>query len=276
MEADSDSVRLARLYDRLSRWARFRNRLAPGSRSHSLSMHKVLIPSVDDLAFEAARLPPEPHVLDAGCGLGGTVFRWYEKAGGTYEGITLSPVQADMATVEARRRGISSSCRFRCRSYDEPLAGSYDAVVAIESLIHSRDFSRTVGHLSRLLKPGGRLVMVDDVLADDGDSASGSGLNLLKSSWHLTAVPSEKTVRMAFALSSLTLVQETDLTRKIRWVKPRLVLLIVGFLRAFQHLAPVRWMGEVERAYRGGVVLQRMYQEGKTRYKLFVGEKGNR
>src|SRR5439155_1164148 len=75
------------------------------------------------------------HVLDAGCGFGGTVFHWRARVGGRYEGLTLSRVQLDVARREARRRGVDDVCSFHLRSYDEHLAPEFDVVVAIESLI---------------------------------------------------------------------------------------------------------------------------------------------
>ncbi|MFQ6615638.1 MAG: SAM-dependent methyltransferase [Fidelibacterota bacterium] len=273
-QADSDGLQLTRLYSRLSRWTRLKSRLTPGNRSTSLLMHKTVSPSVDDLTFEAANLPSDPRVLDAGCGLGGTVFRWHEKGGGTYDGITLSPAEVEAANREARRRGLSSYVRFSCRSYDEPLGEGYDAVVAIESLIHSKDLPHSVDLLSRVLKPGGRLVMVDDVLRDDGDPVARPSLIRLKGFWYLTDVPSEGNVRMAFRSSGLNLVEETDLTGDIRWSSSRFLSLAEGLLKVVQFSVPVGWIREVVRAYRGGMALRRLYDEGRARYKLFVGEKG--
>lgn len=239
-------------------------------------MHKTLNPPVDDLALQAANLPPDPRVLDAGCGLGGTVFRWYEKVGGTYEGITLSQVEVDMASREARRRGLSSQCRFFRRSYDEPPAGSYDAVVAIESLIHSENIFRTVEHLCGVLRPGGRLVMVDDVVRDGDNGVPGDTLDGLRKFWHLTAIPSEETVREAFSLNGLNLVEETDLTTRIQLDHSRYLSMKDVMIGMIQLVLPVGWVRGVGTAYRGGVALQRLYGEGKARYKMFVGEKGRR
>ena len=90
------------LYDWLSRFNLLSNRVMFGSTTADLTMHKTLrIPDeciekyrganqrlyIVDLALEAANLPHHPEVLDAGCGFGGTVFRWQERVGGTYDGL---------------------------------------------------------------------------------------------------------------------------------------------------------------------------------------------
>src|SRR5258708_10839256 len=121
---------------------------------------------INDRALEAASLPPEPRVLDAGCGFGGTVFRWHLQTGGTFDGLTLSRVQWKLACREARRRGLESNCRFHLRRYYDPIAECYEAVVSIESLIHSQSFPDTLRNLAQALKPQGKLVLVEDIPLD--------------------------------------------------------------------------------------------------------------
>lgn len=141
-------------YDWLSRYVQLSNWLSYRDRFAAFTMHKRLcVPTqaggaggrtagleyVNDRLLEVADvagLPPEPRVLDAGCGFGGTVFHWQRRIGGRYDGLTLSRVQLGVARREARRRGIEASCRFHLQSYDAALERDFDAVVAIESLIH--------------------------------------------------------------------------------------------------------------------------------------------
>src|SRR5918995_5146884 len=93
--------RVGELYDWLSRYTRLRNALRLRERDGSLTMHKALrLPAdesrayparfaalyIDDAALAAAALPPHPRVLDAGCGFGGTIFRWHQRVGGQYDG----------------------------------------------------------------------------------------------------------------------------------------------------------------------------------------------
>jgi cyclopropane fatty-acyl-phospholipid synthase-like methyltransferase len=115
-------------------------------------------------------------VIDAGCGLGGTVFYLRSRLGGRYDGITLSPSQRDRAERAARRLGVADSCRFHVFSFDDDLGAiapdGADLIVAIESLAHSPDVSRTIANLTRALRPGGRLAVVEDVPAAGTRSAS--------------------------------------------------------------------------------------------------------
>ncbi len=170
---------IAAYYDWLSRYVRVL-RLVGGARGDErFAMRKALsVPDApqgqaadvhyaDEAILAAVMLPPHPRVLDAGCGMGATIFRWHEHLGGTYRGLTLSEVQRRAASREAERRGIAAACRFELCSYDAPPSGPYDAVVAIESLIHSRDIVATIGALAPILAPGGIVAIVDDMPEPD-------------------------------------------------------------------------------------------------------------
>ena len=51
-------------------------------------------------------------------------------------------------------------------SYDAPLPGRYNAIIGIESLIHTADPAATIGNLAASLDSGGCLVIVDDMPAE--------------------------------------------------------------------------------------------------------------
>ena len=84
-------------------------------------MHKTLAAPDDDskaagLSYVNERLlhlvapRADDRILDAGCGFGGTIFHWQARAGGTYDGLTLSRVQLDAARREAQRRALGDVC----------------------------------------------------------------------------------------------------------------------------------------------------------------------
>ncbi|MEE9167064.1 MAG: methyltransferase domain-containing protein [Candidatus Neomarinimicrobiota bacterium] len=279
---------IGRMYDRLTRFTLLTNLVRSGDLYAGFGMHKILRPLRDflqgggktsrltyleDLALSLVDLPPDPTVLDAGCGFGGTIFRWHEQVGGEYDGITLSPVQVSIARREARRRGIDSSCRFYLRDFDDPLRSQYDAVIAIESLIHSPNFERTIGSITGELKPGGYLVAVDDVQADGGETGSHGDVDALKQYWQLSEIPSEKEYRRAFDENDLRLVHEFDLSEQIEFTGPRLVSIIDAICRFLHATVPVLSVRSVLSAQLGGFALQRLYGRKFMHYKLFVGEK---
>jgi SAM-dependent methyltransferase len=211
-------------------------------------------------------------VVDAGCGLGGTIFFLHRSLGGEYDGLTLSAVQRDRAAAEARRRGVAAACRFHVRNYDEGLDGiapsGADAVLAVESLAHSPDPGRSVAALARGLRPGGRLAVVDDMPVphlpdDDPDLAA------FRAGWQCPVVARRAELVGAFRAGGLTVEHDEDLT-------PRVVLrgaaALERLVRANRGIR--RWAGGgaslVLDALHGGLMLERLYRRGVMEYRLIV------
>jgi SAM-dependent methyltransferase len=275
-------------YDWLSRYVQFSNWLSYRDRFAAFTMHKRLcVPTqaglalgrtagleyVNDRLLEVADLPPEPRVLDAGCGFGGTVFHWQRRIGGRYDGLTLSRVQLRIARREARRRGIEDPCRFHLQSYDAPIERDFDAVVAIESLIHSADLDRTVQNLASALHPGGVLLILDDMARGDLDRVRPAEAALLRAHWGCARYPSEEDYRAALCRTRLTLIHEEDLSPLMvprdehildRWEN------VYSKLHRAIPLSPVRTLVS---AFLGGIALERLHRSGDVHYRLFVAQR---
>jgi len=105
-------------------------------------------------------------VADVGCGYGGTSRVLASEYGvSKVVGFTLSSAQA--AYAREQTPGVSNP-EYRVQSWlecDLPSA-SCDAVVAIESLSHMLDKPRAFAHAARVLRPGGRMVLVDWLAAE--------------------------------------------------------------------------------------------------------------
>jgi tocopherol O-methyltransferase len=109
---------------------------------------------------EAAQIGPGAAVLDVGCGYGGSSIYLATRYKATVTGITISPVQAQMATEYAERDNLRAS--FLVMDADNiTLEDRFDVVWSIEAISHFGSkrafFSRTV----ELLKPGGTLALID-------------------------------------------------------------------------------------------------------------------
>lgn len=277
--------RIPDFYDWLSRYVQFSNWVAYRDRYAAFTMHKRLrVPAgsgshsgptagleyVNDHLLEVAGLPPEPHVLDAGCGFGGTAFHWQSRIGGRYDGLTLSRVQRGIAQREAERRGVAGVCRFHLQSYDAALPADFDAVVAIESLIHSADLAWTIPNLAKALRPGGLLLILDDMATGALDRLRPAEAALLARHWGCAHYPSEEDYRDGLARAGLTLLHEEDLSGLMlprdEEVLDRLEKTYARVHRAIP-LPPVRM---VVSAFLGGIALERLHGSGEVHYRLFV------
>ena len=111
-------------------------------------------------------------VLDVGCGIGGT-SRYLAKRfpDATVTGITISPGQQKRATDLATERGIGNARFELCDALDMKYPdNSFDLVWACESGEHMPDKKKYVEEMTRVLKPGGRLVIATWCQRDEAAS----------------------------------------------------------------------------------------------------------
>jgi tocopherol O-methyltransferase len=149
-------------YDRLS----FLYRLLWGEHLHhgywdgDESVPRAQIQLMERLA-ERAGVPKGARALDIGCGLGGSAMWLAEQFECDVTGITISPVQARMATAKAKARGLSARAHFEVHDANlwRPEPASVDLIWIMESSEHFRDKAGFFEHCARALKPGGVLAV---------------------------------------------------------------------------------------------------------------------
>jgi cyclopropane-fatty-acyl-phospholipid synthase len=90
-----------------------------------------------DYLCRKMRLRPGQLMLDIGCGWGGLVIHAAKNYGVQATGITLSQLQADLASERIQTAGLSDLCRVEVRDYrqvNEP--EGYDALVSVGMFEH--------------------------------------------------------------------------------------------------------------------------------------------
>ena len=93
--------------------------------THKLPRYQAQVALMEELLhFAALAGPLEParspqHLLDAGCGIGGSTLFLAERFGATAVGLTLSPVQAARARERAAAAGLSDRVRFEVTDAQE-------------------------------------------------------------------------------------------------------------------------------------------------------------
>jgi cyclopropane fatty-acyl-phospholipid synthase-like methyltransferase len=169
-----DQVR--RYYDRNTR--RF---LAHGEGGKELAIRRsVWAPEVNDRAeamqYVNSRILREMEeidarrILDLGCGVGGSILYLASRKPGSYTGVTLSPVQARMAErVLSSVDGSDTEVKagdFSGREFWGSLSDPADLAFSIEAMVHVADLQGVLSGAAGVLRPGGRLVVMDDFLAE--------------------------------------------------------------------------------------------------------------
>jgi cyclopropane fatty-acyl-phospholipid synthase-like methyltransferase len=118
---------------------------------------------MNQIMATAASIGPDSHVLDAGCGVGGSAMWLAEHLGTHVQGLTISTDQSIRARRYVRQRSLDhlvevSQGDFLHTEYSD---GSFDVAWAQESLVHEPDKRAFFAEIHRVLKPGGRLVIED-------------------------------------------------------------------------------------------------------------------
>jgi tocopherol O-methyltransferase len=109
------------------------------------------------------RLARGCHVLDAGCGLGGSAMWIAETSENRVTGITLSEHQAAAGSNHVRSRNLSHLVTLEVADFCAmPFPDrTFDAVWALESVCHALSKRAFFAEAHRVLKPGGTLMMAD-------------------------------------------------------------------------------------------------------------------
>jgi SAM-dependent methyltransferase len=120
-----------------------------------------------DALIEAAHLTGDECALDVGCGPGHTALALAPRVASVV-GIDLSEAMLEQARGLAAARGLAN-LEFR-RADVERLPfedGSFDVVASRQSAHHYADIAAAVAELARVLRPGGRLLVLDTVAPED-------------------------------------------------------------------------------------------------------------
>lgn len=159
-----------------------------GTRRHGQSLDNM-----NRVMADIARVSPRDRVLDAGCGVGGAAFWLARNRSARVQGITIVQSQALRAARFAVSRRLEGRASFSCQDFcrtafpDE----TFDVVWARESVCHADDKAAFLTEASRLLRPGGRLVMADYARAPG--VKAGDDERLLTSWLRAWAIPSMAT-----------------------------------------------------------------------------------
>ena len=100
------------------------------------------------------------RILDIGCGFGGSSLYLAKKYGASTTGITISPVQVQMAREAAAKANVDA--RFLLMdAEDMHLAQQFDVLWSVESISHYQDPRKFFASAAKLLKPGGCFALTD-------------------------------------------------------------------------------------------------------------------
>lgn len=220
---------------------------------------------VDRLRDRPAGQPPA-HVVDLGCGVGGSLCHLASRLPIRGTGLTLSPVQVRHAEQRIRAAGLADRVRCLEADYCEPPAEipPADLAYAIESMVHGPDPARFLAACARIVRPGGLLAICDDFLRPADSAAARRTVERFRRGWHLNTLLHPDDLSVLAAGAGFEHLSTDDLTPHLRLGRPRdraaaLFIAVCGWLpldrTRFGHLV-------------GGTALQTCLAKGWIGYDL--------
>ncbi|HEY3610768.1 MAG TPA: methyltransferase domain-containing protein [Pseudonocardiaceae bacterium] len=136
------------------------------------SENRVAADRLTDLVIGKTGLTAGSKLLDIGCGIGQPAFRLLETTDVEIVGISNNEPQLEIANKRAEAKGLADKVRFefadgQALPFDDD---SFDAVWIFETIMHM-DRLKCLGEALRVLKPGGVLVVTDQLLVGGEPSA---------------------------------------------------------------------------------------------------------
>jgi tocopherol O-methyltransferase len=99
-------------------------------------------------------------ILDVGCGFGGTAIYLAKNLGAKVTGITISPVQVEMANSAAQRERVDAKF-FLMDAEQLEFDQRFDVIWSTESISHYQYVPKFFAAAARVLKPAGTLAITD-------------------------------------------------------------------------------------------------------------------
>jgi len=114
---------------------------------------------------ELAEIDQHTKVLDAGCGVGGTAIYLAKNFNCKVSGISITERQINFARANAKAARVDQLVDFMQQNFmqtnfpDE----SFDVIIGMESICYAEPKMDFLKEAKRLLKPGGRLVLAENL-----------------------------------------------------------------------------------------------------------------
>ncbi|MDP2141178.1 MAG: methyltransferase domain-containing protein [Gammaproteobacteria bacterium] len=211
--------------------------------------------------------PSAIHLLDLGCGVGGTATWLAQTLGIRITGVTLSIEQVQLAKARAQQLGLSAQVNFVLGDFSTPLhLPPAHAACAIESFVHAENAKTFFEMVARHIQPGGRLIICDDFLNPPHNSRALWWIKRFTQGWHINNLLTTHSAIALAEASGFRLVEKRDLSPWVQSFNPLLLWLVTTMT-----YIPLRWA--YWKNLTGGAALQVCVKREWTTYQAITLEK---
>lgn len=270
--------------------ANTRRFLRHGQRAHTYNIHQPLWPPGVATLAEAVAVSnsmvaeqmlllqerfraPGFRVMDLGCGVGSTLLSLAGQAPDWAEltGITISPEQVAIGQRLAKAAGHEDRVNIALGDFtDLGERPRQHLLFSIEAFLHGPDPLAFFREAARMLVPGGRLLIIDDVLlATPPDRRGQQLLQDFREGWLAGSLLPLTEISTLSADQGLRMVTQRSLTPWMRLGRPRDQL--IGWMRVFARERMQR--STYWRSLSGGYAKQQCLRQGWLSYHYLLFEK---
>ena len=248
-----------------------------GYYDQTTSTHDAAVSRLNEKLADRLKIGGSDRILDAGCGVGGSLIWLASKRGATGVGVNITPWQVEFARNQARKRDLESRLTFIQADFANTGldAASFTVFWAIESTVHAADRALVAREAFRLLKPGGRLILVEYLLQDEKLSAAETQLiRTWLGGWAMPSLLTERSYRQILERTGFKHIAVEDWTEPVR---PSLNRLRKFADRLTPHVQLLHRLRIINRTQIGNLMATNAQMtaldQGLWRYKVIVAEK---
>ncbi len=164
--------------------------------------------------------------------------------------------------------GADEGCMLEIASFDSPLDGTFDVVVALESLVHARDLAATIAQIAGVLRPGGLLVIIEDLWKDQSHLLP----RYFYEGWGVSRLMTRSDVTCVAERAGLETTVATNLSDHVITIG-RAVHSSVSLILSLGAVVPGLRSSRLIGFYRAQLYLHTALQRGQLEYAMLVARR---
>ncbi len=238
---------------------------------HSTRNFQEALLRLNDIMADMVQMETGFKVLDAGCGVGGSLFYLAEEYGINGFGITLSEKQLEFAEKLKSKSNFADSIGFKLEDYCSTSFpdNTFDVVWCIESITSTAEKEKFAREAYRLLKKHGKLIIADYYKISDHEL-----LEKWRKTWSMAPFVNSKEFEKIIKSAGFVLIDDRNITGNIYPTSLKMYRAsLLGALPSMLYNLTHKTSRFAKTHYLSGVYQYKALKKGLWEYKIHLFEK---